>query len=101
MNHKQQSSNKRLNWDRIIQSDGDTTNRGIKFENLIEQLLIAMYGEKKWRRTQSSHDGKKDFAAPYEDFGRDTHWAESFPYIGHECNRRSAQYYIFFFQPAK
>ncbi|MCI8979759.1 MAG: hypothetical protein HFE52_03720 [Clostridia bacterium] len=69
-------NNRRLNWENIVRSDGGSTTRGTKFEDLIENLLTAMYGEKMWRRTQASHDGKKDFAAPYEYCGRDTHWAE-------------------------
>ena len=65
-----------LDWSNIIISDENTTNKGKKFEDLIENLLKAIYGENIWRRTQITNDGKKDFAMPYKDVGNDTHWAE-------------------------
>ena len=33
---------------------------GVKFEDLIEALLRAMYG-KSWIRTKKSHDNNRDF----------------------------------------
>lgn len=39
-------------------------NKGIQFENLIEILLKAQFNNDYWIRTQTTHDGKKDFVHP-------------------------------------
>lgn len=45
---------------------------GIKFEDLVEQLLLLMYG-KKWERTKKTHDNNRDFWTTMND---DILWAE-------------------------
>lgn len=49
-------------WNKFIDkdTDGNDKGNGIEFENLIKQLLFAMYG-KHWERTGGSHDNNRDF----------------------------------------
>ncbi len=51
-------------------------NKGIRFEDLIEKLIRAMFPGEKWRRTGKSYDGKKDFVFPAEESLPDQKWAE-------------------------
>ena len=46
-------------WKRINTSEID--NKGISFEKLVQDLLIAEYGEWKFQNTKHSWDGNKDF----------------------------------------
>lgn len=43
-----------------IDSDGNEKGNGIEFENLVNCLLVSMYG-KKWKDTGGSHDNNRDF----------------------------------------
>lgn len=70
-----------LNWENINAptnkiDETNLANKGIRFEDVIEALLIAEYGEKQWRRTQGSYDGKRDFVYPYDCTKPDERWAE-------------------------
>lgn len=78
-----------LNWSKILQgsiekraggskcgNDSRTVNKGILFEDVIEQLLIEMFPNEVWRRTGESHDGKRDFVYPAEHYLREQKWAE-------------------------
>lgn len=78
-----------LNWGRIAESNstkqvqGDkksnnsrTQNKGILFEDVIEKLLLSMFPEETWRRTGESHDGKRDFVYPAEEYLNEQKWAE-------------------------
>ena len=73
-----------LNWDKLnktsnVDAEGNLPvqpNKGILFEDVIEVLLIAEYGEKQWRRTIRSHDGKRDFVYPYNPGLIEERWAE-------------------------
>lgn len=78
-----------LNWRKITESDlkkqlktdetssgNHTANKGILFEDVIEKLLAAMFPEETWRRTSKSHDGKKDFIYPAEEYLNEQKWAE-------------------------
>ena len=78
MNKEKDSYQMQLDWSHILQADDSPSanEKGLRFENLIESLLIAMNGEKYWRRTPTTHDGKKDFATPYNNIGVDTRWVE-------------------------
>lgn len=74
-----------LDWSQIVNDLPDNTlkdkdkavNRGIKFENLIEKLLPAMFvGEESWQRTQETNDGKKDFVRYINSDLNEPEWAE-------------------------
>ena len=74
-----------LNWDLITKepchtqgtvSSTPVDNKGIVFEDLIEKLLVAMYPWETWRRTNKSHDGKRDFVYPENENLPDQKWAE-------------------------
>lgn len=74
-----------LNWNKIIQNtlenekmgkDNKIINKGILFEDLIENLLKAMFPKECWRRTIKSHDGKRDFVYPEDETLPDIKWAE-------------------------
>lgn len=49
-------------WVKFIKkdSDGNEKGNGIEFENLVNCLLVSMYG-KKWKGTGGSHDNNRDF----------------------------------------
>lgn len=53
-----------------------TTNKGILFEDVIEKLLLAMFPSETWKRTGQSHDGKRDFVYPAEEYLKEQKWAE-------------------------
>jgi len=59
------------------------TNKGILFEDLVEKLLGAMFPMQPWRRTKESHDGKRDFVYPKNEFLPDQKWAECKNYTSH------------------
>lgn len=78
-----------LDWGKISESNlqgqaqmsgssksGRTANKGILFEDVIEKLLIAMFPEETWKRTGESHDGKRDFIYPAEEYLKEQKWAE-------------------------
>ena len=78
-----------LDWSKILQGstakracdnkgkgDSRTVNKGILFEDMIEKLLMAMFPNEVWKRTDESHDGKRDFVYPAEDYLREQKWAE-------------------------
>lgn len=48
-----------------IDSDGNEKGNGIEFENLVNCLLVSMYG-KKWEVTGGSHDNNRDFWLYFE-----------------------------------
>ncbi len=55
---------------------GHEANKGILFEDVIEKLLAAMFPEETWKRTGKSHDGKRDFVYPAEEYLKEQKWAE-------------------------
>ena len=60
-------------WDRFKEEKGKFFRfNGIEFENLIEELLVVLYG-KKWNRTKKSHDNNRDFWIMLE---KERVWAE-------------------------
>ena len=46
-------------WEKINNEMSD--NKGISFENLVRDLLIAEYGKAAFQSTKHSWDGSKDF----------------------------------------
>ena len=56
-------------WDSFLEND---KYNGKAFEDLIEELLTLMYGQK-WKRTSDTHDGNRDF---YLNLNDETFWAE-------------------------
>ena len=89
MGNKSSNSNwSKLNWSKIMDeaAAGQTPpasepvssleNKGIRFEDLIEKLIRAMFPGEKWRRNGKSYDGKKDFVFPAEESLPDQKWAE-------------------------
>ena len=76
--NKKQTEIRKLDWS-LFTSDnqlGDGVNKGIAFEDLVEQLIKAMFPKEKWRRTQKSHDEKRDFVYPQDETLPDQKWAE-------------------------
>lgn len=73
-------NNKQKNY---LESMKCRTNKGILFEDLIEKLIAAMFPMHPWRRTIKSHDGKRDFVYPQNEFLPDQKWAECKNYISH------------------
>lgn len=65
-----------LDWRYITENNSEESNKGIRFENLIENLIKAMFPQEKWRRTGISHDGKRDFVYPADENLLDKKWAE-------------------------
>ncbi len=78
-----------LDWGKIIESNSaesvqageslisyQTINKGILFEDVIERLLSAMFPDETWKRTGESHDGKRDFTYPAEEYLEEQKWAE-------------------------
>ena len=55
-------------WDSFTKTDenGHIKGDGIKFEELVEYLLNAQYGEK-WEHTKKSHDDNRDFWIYYKE----------------------------------
>lgn len=75
---KKQTEIRKLDWS-LFTSDnqlGNGVNKGIAFEDLVEQLIKAMFPKEKWRRTQKSHDEKRDFVYPQDETLPDQKWAE-------------------------
>lgn len=76
-----------LDWSQITRNkkngEKQSKNKGILFEDLIEKLLSAMFPTEKWARTAESHDGKRDFFFPPEDYLPDQKWAECKNYDTH------------------
>ena len=81
---KQKTDYRILDWELISKRqliNASTTNmnddnKGIIFEDLIEILLMAMYPRETWRRTAKSHDGKRDFVFPKDEYLPEQKWAE-------------------------
>lgn len=78
-----------LDWGKIAESNSGeqvssdesknknrTVNKGILFEDMVERLLSAMFPEEIWKRTGESHDGKRDFVYPAEEYLKEQKWAE-------------------------
>ena len=56
--------------------ENNIVNKGILFENVVEKLLSAMFPTEIWKRTKESHDGKRDFVYPAEEYSKEQKWAE-------------------------
>ncbi len=78
-----------LDWGKIAESNSTEqvqvdrsssarpkVNKGILFEDVIEKLLISMFPQETWKRTGESHDGKRDFVYPAEEYLSEQKWAE-------------------------
>lgn len=78
-----------LDWGKIAESNlteqvqvdknsnnSRAANKGILFEDVIEKLLLSMFPEETWKRTGESHDGKRDFVYPAEEYLNEQKWAE-------------------------
>ncbi len=65
-----------FDWNKIVEATPDDKNKGVKFEDLIEELLKEMYQSETWYRTGISYDGKRDFAYPAGPETPDLKWAE-------------------------
>ena len=65
-----------FDWHQFTKEFPDAPNKGIVFEDLVEELLKVMYRNEKWYRTALSYDGKKDFAYPDGSETPDLKWAE-------------------------
>lgn len=79
---QKQTEIRKLDWS-LFQKDNqfcNGMNKGIAFENLVEQLIRAMFPMEKWRRTQKSHDEKRDFVYPNDETLPDEKWAECMNY---------------------
>ena len=76
--NKKQTEIRKLDWS-LFTSDnqlGGGVNKGIALEDLVEQLIKAMFPNEKWRRTQKSYDEKRDFVYPQDETFPDQKWAE-------------------------
>lgn len=51
-------------------------NKGILFEDLVEELLLVMFPNEVWTRTQESYDRKRDFYYPSETYLPEQKWVE-------------------------
>lgn len=68
-----------LNWRKINENNPSNSriiNKGILFEDIIEKLLLSMFPDESWKRTGESHDGKRDFVFPAEEYLKEQKWAE-------------------------
>ena len=76
-----------LDWSNVSRHKANgqkqSKNKGILFEDLIEKLLSAMFPTETWARTAESHDGKRDFFFPAEEYLPDQKWAECKNYDTH------------------
>lgn len=64
-------------WEKLLQLfSKKNTNKGIRFEDLVENILCKLFPERKlhFNGTKESHDGSKDFWA--HDSNNDLWWAE-------------------------
>ena len=75
---KKQLEDRKLNWSLFTKDNqlGNGINKGIAFEDVVEQLIKAMFPQEVWRRTQKSHDEKRDFVYPQDETLADQKWAE-------------------------
>ena len=75
---KRQTEVRKLDWSLFKNNNqlGDGINKGIAFEDVVEQLIKAMFPKEKWRRTPKSHDEKRDFVYPQDETLPDQKWAE-------------------------
>lgn len=75
---KMQTEIRKLDWSLFTKNNqlGDGVNKGIAFEDVVEQLIKAMFPKEKWRRTPKSHDEKRDFVYPQDETLPDQKWAE-------------------------
>lgn len=65
------------------ESEEHQINKGILFEDLVEKIISAMFPMHPWRRTIKSHDGKRDFVYPQNEFLPEQKWAECKNYESH------------------
>lgn len=65
-----------FDWNEITKEIPNGKNKGVRFEDLVEELLKEMFKSEKWYRTGTSYDGKKDFAYPDNPETPDLKWAE-------------------------
>lgn len=75
---KRQIEIRKLDWS-LFTKDNQLhygVNKGIAFEDVVEQLIEAMFPKEKWRRTPKSHDEKRDFVYPQDETLPDQKWAE-------------------------
>ena len=75
---RKQSEIRILDWSLFSKDNqlGYRVNKGIAFEDVVEQLIKAMFPMEKWRRTPKSHDEKRDFVYPQDENLPDQKWAE-------------------------
>ena len=75
---KRQTEVRNLDWSLFKNNNrlGNGINKGIAFEDVVEQLIKAMFPKEKWRRTPKSHDEKRDFVYPQDETLPDQKWAE-------------------------
>lgn len=75
---KKQIEIRKLDWSLFTNDNqlGNGVNKGIAFEDVVEQLIKAMFPKEKWRRTPKSHDEKRDFVYPQDETLPDQKWAE-------------------------
>lgn len=72
----QKRSSHFFDWNEITKEIPNEKNKGVKFEDLVEELLREMFKPEKWYRTRTSYDGKRDFAYPDDPETPDLKWAE-------------------------
>ena len=74
---KRKTEIRKLDWSLFTKDNQlvNGVNKGIAFEDVVEQLIKAMF-PKKWRRTPKSHDKKRDFVYPQDETLPDQKWAE-------------------------
>ncbi|MBE6841118.1 MAG: ATP-binding protein [Ruminococcus sp.] len=75
---KRQTEIRKLDWSLFTKDNqlGNGVNKGIAFEDVVEQLIKAMFPKENWRRTPKSHDKKRDFVYPQDETLPDQKWAE-------------------------
>lgn len=75
---KRQAEIRKLDWSLFTKDNQlcNGVNKGIAFEDVVEQLIKAMFPKEKWRRTPKSHDEKRDFVYPQDETLPDQKWAE-------------------------
>lgn len=75
---EKKKATRKLNWSLFTKDNqlDNGINKGVAFEDVVEQLIKAMFPKEKWRRTQRSHDEKRDFVYPQDETLPDQKWAE-------------------------
>lgn len=75
---KRQTEIRKLDWSLFTKDNqlSEGVNKGIAFEDVVEQLIRAMFPKEKWRRTPKSHDEKRDFVYPQDETLPERKWAE-------------------------